>query len=243
MRFSKEPGTARSALSGSGVSAKVSGGTTYTKAGYGVAGLVGAGTSASVFAETGYGTVGAVASGTSASVFAKSGAGIAGLVGVGADAHFQETGAGISGLVGCRRGCILCDGGRVWHGRDFRVRGCDQDWLQCLRQVWLRGRGPGRRWRGCVHGGRVGIRDRWGCRSRGEFRAYEKTGYGNCGGPLVGDLLINDVDSLLINDSGDVLLTGDGQGLIGSGVSESITQESAAGIAGLVGSVHAQSVP
>lgn len=59
----------------------------YTKSGFGVAGLVGAGTSASLFAETGFGKVGADGYGAKefigAVVYVKTGFGVVGLVGAG----------------------------------------------------------------------------------------------------------------------------------------------------------------
>ena len=74
---------------------------TYTKAGYGAAGLVGTGVSASVFVKAGAGIAGNVGSGSGASVFARNGWAAAGTIGAGASATVaQETGYGTVGGFG-----------------------------------------------------------------------------------------------------------------------------------------------
>jgi hypothetical protein len=83
-------------LVGSGSSASI-----FQKAGTGISGLVGAGASASLTQETGFGTAGSVGSGASASVNQESGAGTVGLTASGGRARDRaRTGYGTVGAVG-----------------------------------------------------------------------------------------------------------------------------------------------
>jgi hypothetical protein len=208
--------------------------TTYAKSGFAAVGLVGSGPSASVMQETGFATAGLVGSGASSSINQESGFGTVGTVGSGASAFvsgagnvYTKAGFGTAGDVGSGADVdVAAETGRgvaglVGSGADVAV--------------------SSETGRGVV--GSVG--------SGSSERSRIKSGYATVGtvgsgsktrGPRIAAAGLVWLFGDALQQTGFNDKTGHGvAGLVGSGVSASVSVESGAGVVGSVGSGVASS--